>query len=297
MGYFITDEPGVGEFPALAKAVAVVKKYAPGKLAYINLFPDYATIGAPDHSQLGTSNYRDYLERFVNEVHPQAVSYDNYMVQLSDDLQEPAQAASYYRNLLEIRRVAQAHQLPFLNIVCANQIRPRIPVPSPANLAFQAYTTLAAGYRGVTWYDYYGPGYKYTAIDSSGNRSLTWAYLQGVNAQIKTLAPILCRLNSTGVFFNAPAPVENLPLLPGRLVEAVTGGRVMVGEFKQPQGDDFFMLVNLSLEASARLTVKTRQPQQRIEQISAADGSRTVCDPEKGIWLTAGQGLLLQVGD
>ena len=80
-GYFIIDEPGVGDFPALGKVVAAVKKYAPGKLAYINLFPDYATLGAPDMSQLGTSNYTEYLERFVAEVKPQVISYDNYMVQ------------------------------------------------------------------------------------------------------------------------------------------------------------------------------------------------------------------------
>ena len=149
-GYYIMDEPGVVDFPALGKAVAAVKKHAPGKLAYINLFPDYATLGAPDRSQLGTSNYTEYLERFVAEVNPQVISYDNYMVQYSDDLKDTAKAASYYHNLLEVRRVAQKHQLPCLNIVSINQIRPPAPIPSPANLQFQAYTTLAAGYRGVT---------------------------------------------------------------------------------------------------------------------------------------------------
>jgi hypothetical protein len=52
LGYFIMDEPGAPVFPALAKAVAAVKKYAPGKLAYINLFPSYATVGAPDYVML-----------------------------------------------------------------------------------------------------------------------------------------------------------------------------------------------------------------------------------------------------
>jgi hypothetical protein len=36
LGYFLRDEPGSPAFPALAQAVAAVKKYAPGKLAYIN---------------------------------------------------------------------------------------------------------------------------------------------------------------------------------------------------------------------------------------------------------------------
>src|SRR6185437_1874987 len=100
----LADEPGEPDFEALGKAVAAVKKLAPGKLAYINLFPDYATLGAPDLSQLGTGSYTDYLERFVSEVKPQLISYDNYRIQFSLDQARPETAASHYANLLEVRR-------------------------------------------------------------------------------------------------------------------------------------------------------------------------------------------------
>jgi len=295
-GYFLMDEPGVADFPALGKAVAAVKKHAPGKLAYINLFPDYATLGAPDRSQLGTSNYTEYLERFVAEVNPQLISYDNYMVPYSDDLQNPAKAASFYQNLLEVRRVAQKHRLPCLNIVSANQLRPEMPIPSPASLQFQAYTTLAAGYRGVTWYSYFGPGYQHTAIDPQGRKTLTWLYLRDINSQIAALAPVLSRLTSTGVFFSAPAPVENLPLLPGSLVEAVSCPTpVMVGEFKHSHGAAYVMIVNLSLQKSAKFTLTTRQPGGSIRVISTVDGSLSAFDPKNGLWLVAGQGALLML--
>ncbi len=46
LGYHLMDEPGASLFPKLGVAVAAIKKYAPGKLAYINLYPGYATIGA-----------------------------------------------------------------------------------------------------------------------------------------------------------------------------------------------------------------------------------------------------------
>ncbi len=296
-GYFIMDEPGVRDFPALGKAVAAVKQYAPGKLAYINLFPNYATLGAPDVSQLGTASYTEYLERFVREVRPQALSYDNYMVQYSDDLRDKDKAASYYRNLLEVRRVAREHGLPCLNIVSANQIRPTSSIPSPANLQFQAYTTLAAGYRGVTWYNYYGPGYKYTPIDPSGAKSLTWFYLRNVNSQVAALAPVMSRLTSTGVFFTTPAPVEGLPLLPGELVEAASCATpVMVGEFKHANGDAYVMLVNLSLERSAKFTLSTSQPRKSIQIVSAVDGALSAFDQKDGLWLTGGQGVLLALG-
>ncbi len=295
-GYYVMDEPGVKDFPTLARAVAAVKKYAPGKLAYINLFPDYATIGASNKSQLGTSNYTEYLERFVNEVKPQALSYDNYMVQISQDLKDPVKAASYYKNLLEIRRVGLKYNLPYLNIVCGNQIRPFTPIPSPANLAFQTYTTLAAGYRGVSWFTYYESGYHYAAVSKTGKRSLTWEYLKEMNRQVATLAPVMSRLRSTGVFFTDPAPVKDLPPLPGNTVESLASSEpMMIGEFKNSDGQIYVMIVNLSLERSAKFTLQTRPVNQPIEIVSAVDGSLSPYDPKAGLWLVAGSGALLKI--
>lgn len=293
-GIFIVDEPHVREFSGLAKAVAAVKKYAPGKLAYINLFPDYATLGAPDTSQLGTSSYTEYLERFVNEVHPQAISYDNYMVEFSDDLKNSGTAASYYRNLLEVRRVAQKYHLPFLNIVTSNQIRPETPIPSPQNLLFHAYTTLAAGYRGVTWYTFYSRGYHYAPIDNDGNRTLTYEYLKEVNRQVATLAPILCRTESTGVFFTKPAPVEGLPLLPGKLVASVSSATpMMIGEFSSADRKSYAMVVNLSLASTAHLKIAANGGK-RFSLVSAVDRSTSAYDVKNGLFLNAGQGMLLK---
>ncbi len=306
LGYFLVDEPGVLYFPGLAKGVAAVKKYAPGKLAYINLFPSYATVGAPDSSQLGTATFTEYVERFVAEVKPQLLSYDNYMVEFSDDLQDEKLASVYFADLLEIRRIAQKNGLPFWNIVSCNQLRPETTVPSPANLALQAYTTLAAGGRGVSWYKYFADGYAYAPIDAAGEKTDTWRYLQVVNRQLRTLGPIVNRLRSTGVFVTAPAPFKHLPVLPGRVVEQVHStasirGRVdvhppvMVGEFSDERGNDYLMLVNLSLQRSANVKLKTVKPKAVKQVFSAEDGRLLPWDEEQGQWLTAGQGVLVKV--
>jgi hypothetical protein len=293
MGYFLKDEPGVQDFPALGKAVAAVRKLAPGKLAYINLFPDYATLGAPDLSQLGTSSYTEYLERYVNEVHPQFISYDNYQVQYSNDLADPKRGASYFGNLLEIRRIAQKYNLPFWNIVSSNQIRPDTPVPSPANLLLQAYTSLAAGAKGLTWYTYYQGGYHYAPMDKQGHRTAQWTYLKMVNDQVKVLGPRTARLNSKGVYFTSPPPAEGLATLPGEFVQGITASApVMVGEFVDEQNYPWVMVVNLSLERSTKLTLQTIHPSS-IQVISPVDGSSSTLGDS--LWLPAGQGALLQL--
>jgi hypothetical protein len=107
----------------------------------------------------------------------------------------------------------------------------------------------------------------------------------------------MSRLTSTGVFFSAPGPVDNMPLLPGNLVEAVTCPTpVMVGEFKHGNGDSYVMVVNLSLERSAVFTFTTRQPCNSIKVVSAVDGSLSAFDQKAGLWLVAGQGALLALG-
>lgn len=298
MGYFLADEPGLPDFAALAKAVAAVKKLAPHKLAYINLFPDYATLGAPDLSQLGTANYTQYLERYVAIVKPQFLSYDNYRVLFTNDLQS-AGAADYFTNLLEVRRVALEHNLPFWNIVSSNRILPQTPVPSPANLLLQAYTTLAAGAKGLTWYTYYSTGYLNAPIDANGNRTATWSYLRMVNEQIKLLGPILRPLKSTGVYFtkaaSAPLSGADLPALPGNWVQSIAcAAPLMVGEFAAANGQQYAVIVNLSLRDSVSFKLTARDAKDEIREISVADASLIPLQPGNAEWLTAGQGMLLK---
>lgn len=297
LGYFLKDEPGAQEFPALGKAVAHVKKLAPGKIAYINLFPDYATLGAPDISQLDTTSYAEYLDRFIAEVKPQLISYDNYKIQFSHDLTDAKQAESYFRNLLAIRAVALKHDLPFWNIVSSNRIRPGMPAPSPANLLLQAYTTLAAGGKGLTWYTYYDRGYRYAPIDINGHRSRTWTYVKMVNEQVKVIGPIMKPLKSEGVYFTAPPPAEAAPVLPGKWITGVTSAPAalaMVGEFSASDGTKFAMIVNLNLGRSSYFTIKHATPGP-MHSISPADGSSAPVE-EDTICLSAGQGVLLELG-
>jgi len=299
-GYYLGDEPGAHDFPGLARAVQAVQRHAPGKLAYINLFPDYATIGtrqlAKDLSQLQTDSYSEYLERYVREVRPQFISWDNYMVQYSQDMRDLEPATSYYRNLLDVRQVALQHGIPFWQIVSSNQIRPTTTIPSPANLLLQAYTTLAAGGRSVGWYTYYARGYGYAPIDEDDRRSATWYYLSEVNRQIKELGPVMNRLTSREVRFSHGGPVPGLPALPGEVVlDAECAEPLMVGAFADSQGGDYAMVVNTSLERSARIRLRLAPGRSVSARFCPAAGGFRAMEPDEERWLTAGEGVLLRM--
>ena len=72
-GYYIRDEPNARDFPELRKTVDEIRKARPGRLAYINLFPNYAS-----EQQLGTKTYEEHVRRFVEEVGVDVLSMDHY---------------------------------------------------------------------------------------------------------------------------------------------------------------------------------------------------------------------------
>jgi Beta-galactosidase len=295
VGYFLRDEPGASQFAYLGKIVAAIRRHAPGKLAYINLLPSYATAGEPGGSQLETKSFTEYLERYVAEVKPDFLSYDNYMVEYSQDLRDRQTGAIYFRDLVEVRRVALEHGLPFWNIVTCVQIRPNTTPPSPANLLLQGWTTLAAGGHGVSWYKYEQKGYLYCPIDLEHKQTATWSYLQMVNHQLQMIGPIVSRLKSISVYFTASAPLDGGPKLPGKLVTKLEADSpLMIGEFaSKGEAVDHLVLVNLSLERTAKVPLKDLRSLGTIEEYSPQDGHLAKCGAE--IYLPGGQGVLLKV--
>jgi hypothetical protein len=66
--YFITDEPSTTQFPGLRKLVAYLRERDPAHLAYLNLFPTYAS-----NEQLGTKGevvtaYKEHLRLFIEQA-------------------------------------------------------------------------------------------------------------------------------------------------------------------------------------------------------------------------------------
>lgn len=295
IGYYIADEPGASEFSALAKAVAAVKKYAPGKIAYINLFPNYANAG-DKNTQLQAGSYEKYLERYVHIVKPQVICYDNYIILFSDNLKNLKKTKQYYRNLIDVRRVAIENNIVFWNTVPSCQIRPYSSKPSAANIRFHAYTTLAAGGRGICWYPYYSGSYEHTPIDASKNKTKTWYYLQKVNEQISMLGRKMNHLNSTGLFFSDASLIKDLPKLPGRLVKQVgSEAPVMVGEFEHYDGTKYAMIVNLSLEKTTNITLEPNSNFSKIQLIEPDEGTLKAIEMKHDIFLLPGQGRLFKL--
>ena len=316
LGYNLTDEPGAYHFKSLAAAVAAVKKYAPGKLAYVNLFPGYAsTIGADVDSQLGTYSYEEYLERFVQEVKPQLLSYDNYMIEYSEDMRDLSRASVFFSDLFAVRKIALKYDLPFWFIGSSLCIMKDSSPPSPTRYAMQTYIPLAAGAQGLTWFLYYPLGWSGSPIDANGAKTLSWQYMRDVNIQAQALGMILKNYRSTELGLTplySASEAPNLPQFPTPPTNVLanlsarfsTNGpfaesekpRILVGEFEALDGASVAALVvNLDFESSVKITFEKPSGYGALKTISPLDGSATEASAEQiesGFWLLPGHGTL-----
>jgi hypothetical protein len=207
--YFITDEPNATNFPGLGKLVAYLREKDPSHLAYINLFPTYAS-----NEQLGNSGqkvaaYREHLRQYLEIVKPALLSYDHYQFTANGD------SADYFLNLALIRRAASESNLPFLNIVQAATWTPSMRVPNSNEMRFLVYTTLAYGAQGISYYVYCCQGHTGGIANPDGSPTPIYGTLAVLNHDFVQIARELQTLKSLGVYHAGMMPPGGEPI-PGK---------------------------------------------------------------------------------
>ena len=297
-GYLLRDEPNAADFPELRKQVDAVRELRPGKLAYINLFPNYA-----NESQLGTPTYEEYVARFVKEVGVDVLSMDHY------PLFKPGADGrdAYCANLEVMRKYALQENIPFWNFFNTMPFGPHTD-PTEAQLRWQIYTSLAYGAKGILYFCYYTPvspefpkGGAIIARD--GRRTRHYEEARRINAEVKNLGPILMRLQSVGVHRIRPEddPAKVLEGTPVKnLTRADTDPKLdlLVGVFSHRDGRRAVMLNNYHFAYATWPTVEFDVEPRYVFEASKQDGrNRPVMDDSPDmdglqIALDAGEGRL-----
>ncbi len=291
-GYSIVDEPGAGAFPELRKITDAIRAARPGRLAYINLFPNYASPGA-----LGTPTYDEHVARFVEIVRPDVLSMDHYpMFRPDADGRE-----NYCRNLETMRRESLKAGIPFWNFFNTMPYGPHTD-PTEAQLRWQIYTSLAYGAKGVMYFCYFTPaGDEFpkggAIIQRDGRRTRHYDEARRINGALKNLGPTLMRLTNTGVHRVGPKD-DSGRVLKGSPVRTIAEGDCLVGAFRHADGRRAVLLVNYAFAYSGWPTVVFDAPPERVLEVNPRTGREApVLDdspdmPGLQISLDAGEGRL-----
>jgi hypothetical protein len=297
--YFIIDEPNASLFPAFGKLVDYLRQRDPAHMSYINLFPTYA-----NNEQLGTQGdtvtaYKEHVRQFVDIVKPAILSYDHYHFSASDRSDAEFKGTPYFANgkdgwqyflnLALIRQAAQDAGVPFLNIVQACSWTPSIRVPTPDEMRFLVYTTLAYGAQGISYYVYCYPGHIGAIANADGTPTVIYHALKTLNREFAAIASQLQPLRSLGVYHLGMMPMGGEPL-PANSAFALDPpvapmaynppekmkGMVM-STFGKPGRPTHVMVVNLDYAQKASTTV-------------VGPGRLEAFDPGVGKWIPSRQG-------
>lgn len=208
--YHLIDEPNASQFPSLGKLVAYLRERDPLHLAYINLFPTYAS-----NEQLGTRGdvvtaYKEHLRLYVEQVKPSLISYDHYQFRVKGDSDQ------YFLNLAMIRRAAQEAGVPFLNIVQACTWAPNaMRIPNSDELRYLVYSTLAYGAQGISYYVYAHPNHHGSLVGLDGIPGPLYHAVKSYNREFIAVAREIQRLRSLGVYHTSMHEPGCEPLPPG----------------------------------------------------------------------------------
>ena len=265
-GYMIRDEPNAKDFPGLRGIVDNIRQARPGKLAYINLFPNYA-----NEQQLGTTSYDEHVGRFLEEVRVDVLSMDHYPAMTPG----AEGRGDYCRNLETIRKYSIQRDIPFWNYFNTMPFGSHYD-PTEDQLRWQIYTSIAYGAKGVLYFCYWTPlGNEFpkggAIITVEGKKTRHYGQAKRINMDIRNLGSTLMKLTSTGIYRVKPGD-EPGDVLRGTPITNLTKGDYLLGVFRHADGRQAVLLNNYSFAYTAWPTVEFSVPIEQVREVSRETG-------------------------
>ncbi len=242
-GIDVGDEPSALDFPYYGKVIHRVEKCFPNQFAYLNLYPNYASVSQNNATetvnQLGTPTYAEHIERYCENIPAEYICYDFYVYSSSvprhyENLRIVADAC--LRTGRQMWIVLQVNSRDEAKWICENELR------------FQAYTAMTFGAENIIWACYTAGWWHNQVVDANGNKTEQYDKLTKINKELHTIGAEYMRYRrvsthfvgfensefmtnvqqksvdtlSTGVFQSVHA--EGKPLLVGEMVSRTNDG-------------------------------------------------------------------------
>jgi hypothetical protein len=200
-GDYPVDEPNVKDFGHIDDVIKRYHALFPGQLPYINLYPNYANT-APSGidpelqkvpSQLGTTNYKEYIDKYVELVGTDYICFDSYPF--------TGPFASYLENLDIVGAACRSSGRDMWVIIQTGAWKADA-ILGAYQIRWQAYLCLAYGTK-IIMHASYSPGWwdeSTSCVNKAGEKNVTYGYVQAVNAELHALSDIFMQYGNIGVY-------------------------------------------------------------------------------------------------
>lgn len=201
----LCDEPSALDMPHLGEVCGLLAADAPHTPAYLNLYPNYASVSENSESaaksQLGTQTYREYVEAYCRSSPLDYISYDFYVYE-PNRKRRAGMFRQMYSNFNVIadacRRtgrslwyIPQVNSHPATNFEATTENR----------LRFQAHTAMAFGAEVVTWACWMKGWWVNNVLTDKGEKTAQYERLRVVNSELRRLAPLYMQYRNVNTHF------------------------------------------------------------------------------------------------
>lgn len=193
-GHMLCDEPNSSRFGELAEMYADYTAKAPGKVAFINLFPIYANA-----EQLGSPDYRTHVQDFLATVQPAYLSVDVY------PMDRDGIGAYYFDNLDKFATPCRKAGIPFAVYIQSVSFHHGKRTPSGAEMRWQAWCVLSFGATNIEYFTYRTPDssaevFLPALIDRDNSKTSRWYAAGEINRELAAMEDTFVRYENLGAF-------------------------------------------------------------------------------------------------
>ena len=262
-GYYLQDEPSVPEIHQRQKEIERLMTVDTTHVFYINLYPCYREDWIQSATKART--YPEYLKA-ASATSCRQLSFDFYPVMTT------GLRSMWYHNLEMVRRESLATGKPFWGFVLSVPhdvpFTPGTYYPTPTlpSLRLQVYSNLAYGAQAIQYFTYWTPSpgrfnYHDAPVDENGRKTATYAVVQQMNAELKTLARLfygarVLAVHHLGVI---PEGTTRQTVMPDNISSLKISSRqgAVISELEKDCAR-YLAIVNKSHERSMKVRIKAR---------------------------------------
>ena len=256
-GVDIGDEPSAVVMPQLRKIALRTFEAFPGKAVYLNLYPCYARLATSSDalakSQLGTTNFADYVDAYCRNLPLDYISTDFYLYS-SMEVNNAKLLRYYYLSNRDIGSACARTGRSYWFYGQVNSFKSYYPAKptSERMLQWQALSAMAYGAEDICWACWSDRGWwTNNVLTVDGRKSEQYEKVKNVNARLHRLGEPYMRFRRTATHLvahcsgEAAARIEGLGLDSAnaldtgffRGVRASNASPLIVGEMSPRDGN------------------------------------------------------------
>ena len=284
-GWFLRDEPTAHGFKALREFRDRVYEADRNHTVYLNLLPSLVSAEA-----LGTKDYEEYVQRFVDEVALPQISYDFYPI--VEEGGKTYVRPSFYENLETVRNVAARNGMPFWAFVLSTAHDP-YPTPTSVHMRLEALSALAYGAQCIQYFTYWTPegtvwNFHNAPVAKDGRRTHVYYLVKELNNEIRNLTWVFLGAKAVNVGHTGkelPQGTGRPKQLPAPFSKIEADGQGLLISHLENGAKHFLMIVNRDIDNAQNVEIektgKVRKvlPDGTQRKIRAKDEQRLTLEP------------------